>query len=170
MRRRIGARDAAVMAALGVGLQGCAAVPLAIVAGSLLEAGGSVIVKTGTEYTASGAARRTFNAPAGQVHAGVLEAFARAQIAVTRDQAATPRHRIDGLMRGRTVRVDLFALTPVLTAMSLDVKRNLFASDKATASELLALVEGVVGEVVVAAAPPATPRPEPEPRGARRTR
>ena len=168
---RIAAVCAAAVAVLGPSLQGCAAVPLAIVAGSLLEAGGSVIVKTGTEYTASGTARRTFNAPAGQVHAGVLEAFSRAQIMVVRDHAALPRHRIDGIMRGRRVRVDLLPLTPMLTAMTLDVKRNAFASDKATASELLALVEHVVGEVVVAAAPPAaTPCPEPSPRRARRAR
>ena len=139
-------------AVFGGGLAGCAAIPLAVVAGSLLEAGGGMIVKRGSEYTASGTAVRTFSVPAGQVHAAVLEAFSRAQIMVVRDQASAKRHRVAGLMQGRTVRVEILPLTPVLTAMTLEVKRNAFASDKATASELLAQVERVVNDAMVAAA------------------
>jgi hypothetical protein len=92
---------------LVIALPGCAAIPLAVVAGSLLEAGGGVLVKTGTEYSSSGTVRRTFNLPVDQVHAAVLETFRRAQIPVIRDVAGTMEHR--------KVRVDLLPLTPVLT-------------------------------------------------------
>jgi hypothetical protein len=142
-------------------VQGCAAIPLAVIAGSLLEAGGSVIVKTGTEYTASGTAVRTFTVPVDDVHAGVRAAFERVQILVVREQRTAKRHRIEGRMQGRKVRVELLPLTPTLTAMTLDVKRNAFASDKATGSELLAQVERAVNERVAAAPaePPAVAPP-----------
>jgi hypothetical protein len=153
------------MSALGtvaaaIAMQGCAALPLAVVAGSLMDAGGGVLVKTGTEYTASGMARRTFNLPDEQVHAALLETFRRAQIAVERDDASSKGRRIVGKAQGRTVRVRMVALTPVLTAMDLDVKRNLFASDKATASELLAETEQILGESTAVATlePDAPPR------------
>jgi hypothetical protein len=171
MRWRAAWRTVLAAAVFGVGLAGCAAIPLAVVAGSLLEAGGGMIVKTGTEYTASGTAVRTFNVPAGQVHAGVLEAFSRAQIMVVRDEASPKRHRVKGLMQGRSVYVDILPLTPVLTALTLDVKRNVIASDKATASELLAQVERVVNDAMVAgAAHEQRPACEPVVRAAKRRR
>jgi len=132
--------------AFAVVLQGCAAIPLAVVAGSLFDAGGGVLVKTGTEYTASGTARRTFNVSLDEVHASVLETFRRAQITVSHDEASAKRQFVTGNMQGRKVRVRLIPLTPVLTSMELDVKRNVLASDKATASELLAETEQVVTE------------------------
>jgi hypothetical protein len=163
MRRRAARRAlATTTVSLGVlAAQGCAAIPLAVIAGSLLEAGGSAIVKTGTEYTASGTALRTFAVPVEQVHAAVLEAFSRVQILVVREQTSPKRHRIEGRMQGRKVRVDLFPLTPTLTAMTLDVKRNAFASDKATASELLAQVERAVNDGLAAASAPAAAEPPP---------
>ncbi len=138
--------------ALSSGLAGCAALPLAVVAGSLMDAGGGVLVKTGTEYTASGTVRRTFNLSADQVHAAVLESFARAQIAVTHDQPSAKRDLIVATTQHRKVRVQITPLTPALTALELDVKRNFFASDKATASEILAETEQVVAERTVVAA------------------
>lgn len=148
-RRTLLAVAAALAAAIAV--SGCAALPLAAVAGPLLDVGGGALVKTGTEYTASGAAHRTFNLPSDQVHAAVLETFRRTQIALTRDEAARDGLRIVGAAQGRTVRVRVRALTPVLTAMELDVKRNLLASDEATASELLAETEQVLAERTVLA-------------------
>lgn len=152
MRGKTAWRAGVLAALLPAGFAGCAAIPLAVIAGSLLEAGGGVIVKTGTEYSASGTALRTFNLPIAQVHAAVLAAFARTQIIVVRERTTAKEQRIDGIMHGRRVRVVLQPLTPVLTSMSLDVKRNVLASDKATASELLAQVERAVNDGGAAAA------------------
>jgi hypothetical protein len=127
-------------------LQGCAAIPLAAVVGPVLEAGGGVLVKTGTEYTASGTAYRTFTLPVDDVHAGVLEAFRRTQVAVERDESSAKDEELVGLAGHRTVRVRLTPLTPSLTSMELDVKRSFFTSDKATTSELLAQTESVLAE------------------------
>jgi hypothetical protein len=57
--------------------------------------------------------------------------------------------------------VKLQPLTPVLTAMELGVKRNILASDKATASELLAQTEQILvpENPPSASEAPARPRP-----------
>jgi len=137
-------RIAVAVALVATLLHGCAAIPLAMLAAPLLDVGGGVLVKTGTEYTASGTARRTFNLPVEQVHAAVLETFHRTQVAVTRDEASGTRQHIAGKLDGRNVHVELLVLTPVLTSMEMVVKRNIFASDKATASELLAQAEQIL--------------------------
>jgi hypothetical protein len=53
---------------------------------------------------------------------------------------------ITGEAPHRSVRVKLTPLTPALTQMELRVKRNCLASDKATASELLAETERALAE------------------------
>lgn len=154
MRWRRALGRAVGIASLGIGVGGCAALPLAVVAGSLMDAGGGVIVKTGTEYTASGTVRRTFNLPVDQVHSAVLETFTRAQVVVTRDQASPKRQVIVATTQHRKVYVELLPLTPMLTTLELDVKRNVLSSDKATASELLAETEQVVAERAMLAMAP----------------
>ena len=169
--RRTMLRVAAPLTA-AVALSGCAALPLAAVAGPLLDVGGGALVKTGTEYSANGTARRTFRLPSAEVHTAVLETFRRAEIPVARDETARDGHqKIVGQAHGRTVRVRIVSLTPVLTAMELDVKRNLLASDAATASELLAETEQVIGEeTVVAVERDAAPPPARSARVSRSTR
>jgi hypothetical protein len=137
-------RMAIAVASVASALHGCAAIPLAVIAAPLLDVGGGVLVKTGTEYSARGTAYRTFSLPVEQVHAAVLETFRRAQITVTRDDASPMHDRIAGKLYRRDVHVELLPLTPVLTSMELVVKRNILASDKATASELLAQTEQIL--------------------------
>ncbi len=137
-------RAAVAIACVASVVQGCAALPLAVLAAPLLSAGGDALVKTGTEYSADGTVHRTFPLPIEQVRWGVREAFVRAQVTVTGDDYSSERDRIDGNMSHRTVNVELLSLTPVLTSMQLVVKRNALASDKATASVLLAETEKVL--------------------------
>jgi hypothetical protein len=131
-----------------VALQGCAALPLAVVGGSIASAGAGAVVKTGTEYTLTGAAHRTFTVPINAVRAGVLEAFERTGVEVTTSDAAPNEadHRITGTLQHRTLQVRLRALSPSLTAMTLSVKRNFFVRDRATSSELLEQIEQVLAE------------------------
>jgi hypothetical protein len=123
-------------------LPGCAALPFAVVGGALLQAGGGAVVKTGTEYTASGVVRRTFSIPVADVHAAVLEAFRRTEIGLAKDERSpNGQWTMVGVVEHRKVHVWLTPLTRTLTALELGVKRNLLASDKATGSELLAQTE-----------------------------
>jgi len=137
-------RLATVLAML---LQGCAAVPIAAVGSMALQAGGGALVKTGTEYSASGVAHRTFTIPLEDVHAAVLEAFCRADVSLQQDETSkSGQLAIVGEAQHRRIRVRLIPLTRGLTSMELIVKRNIFASDKATASELVAQTEQALAE------------------------
>jgi hypothetical protein len=128
--------------ALGCVLPGCAALPFAVVGGALLQAGGGAIVKSGTEYTASGVVRRTFTIPVADVHAAVLQAFRRTEIGLAKDETSPKGEwTMVGVAEHRKVHVRLTPLTRTLTALELGVKRNLLASDRATGSELLAQTE-----------------------------
>jgi hypothetical protein len=140
-------------AAAALLLQGCALLPVAAVGTFLIEAGGGALVKTGTEYTASGLAIRTFAIPAADVRAATLTTFARTQVAVVDDDVSKKGIiTVTGEAPRRKVRVRLTPLTPTLTQMELHVKRNILASDKATASELLAETERTLAENPVFAA------------------
>jgi hypothetical protein len=127
-------------------LAGCAALPLAALGGAALESGTGAVVKTGTEYTMGGTARRTFTIPQNAVRAAVLEAFDRAGVTVKDEQQKDDDQRITGELRKRTVRVRLTPLSGSLTAMTLIVKRNVFVKDRATTSELLEQIEQVLSE------------------------
>ena len=128
-------------------LQGCAALPLAALGGAMLESGAGAVVKTGTEYTTTGAAHRTFMIPMNAVRAAILEAFNRAGITLDDPgEQADDKDRIRGTMKHRTVSVRLTAFSPSLTGMTLIVKRNALVKDRATSSELLEQVEQVLAE------------------------
>jgi hypothetical protein len=128
-------------------LQGCALLPVAALGTFILEAGGGALVKTGTEYTSSGLAIRTFAIPAVDVQAATLRTFGRMQVALVKDEVSQKGQiTIRGEAPHRKVRVRLNPLTPTLTQMELQVKRNIVASDKATASELLAETERTLAE------------------------
>src|SRR5262245_44167801 len=79
---------AALGSTLAVLLYGCAAVPLAVVGGSLAQASSSAVVKTGTEYGAGGVVYRTFTIPMADVHDAVLEGFRRTGIVVAKDETS----------------------------------------------------------------------------------
>jgi hypothetical protein len=145
-RRRVVKR---VSASLGLAiaiamLQGCAAIPLAAVGGSVVASGAGAVVKTGTEYTFSGAARRTFTVPVNAVRAAVLKAFDRADVAV--EAETIDRDRIVGKLRHRTVTVELTPFSSSLTGMKLSVTRGILQKDRATSSELLEQIEQVLAE------------------------
>ncbi len=153
-RRRTGARAAVSLRAfvLGLGamlgalaLHGCAALPLAALSGAVLESGAGAVVKTGTEYTMSGAAHRTFTIPVNAVRAAVLEAFDRAGIAVEPEKSGD-EGRLRARLHHRRVSVRLTAFSESLTGMTLIVKRGVLLKDRATSSELLEQVEQVLAE------------------------
>ena len=126
-------------------LHGCAALPLAALGGAALQSGAGAVVKTGTEYTMSGSAKRTFTIPINAVRAGVLQAFERAGIVVEAQHDGDDRD-IRGRLEHRTVRVRLIAFSDSLTGMTLVVKRNVLLKDRATGSELLEQVEQALAE------------------------
>lgn len=124
-------------------LHGCAALPLAAVGGSVVASGAGAMVKTGTEYTFSGTARRTFTVPINAVRAAVLQAFEVAGVEVQPEDGDA--YHLVGKLSHRTVKVELKELSHSLTVMSLSVKQTIL-KDRATASELLEQIEQVLAE------------------------
>src|SRR3954463_264981 len=118
-------------------LHGCAALPIAALGGAMLESGAGAVVKTGTEYTTTGTARRTFMVPINAVRAAVVEAFDRAGVVIAAEEPSDDKERLEGTLKDRTVKVQLTAFSPSLTGMTLTVKRNALVKDRATSSELL---------------------------------
>jgi hypothetical protein len=143
MLRTIGVVGVAVTA---LSFQGCAALPIAALGGAILESGAGAVVKTGTEYTTTGAAHRTFMVPMNAVRAAVLEAFDRAGVTVDSEQPQDDEIRIIAKLKHRSVSVRLMAFSSSLTGMTLVVKRNPLIKDRATSSELLEQVEQVLAE------------------------
>jgi hypothetical protein len=131
------------MAVLAFSLQGCAALPLAALGGSVAASGAGAVVKTGTEYSFGGTAHRTFTVPINAVRAAVLAAFDRAGVEVVPDDGEPDQ--ILGKLEHRTVKVKLTAFSHSLTGMSLSVKEKVL-KDRATASELLEQIEQVLAE------------------------
>jgi len=131
--------------AVCIALQGCAALPIAAVGGAVVGSGAGAVVKTGTEYTMTGTARRTFSVPINAVRAAVLEAFERTGVRV-REPQLDEGDEIAGDLQERTVRIRLTAFSESLTGMTLTVKRNALVKDRATSSELLEQVEQVLAE------------------------
>jgi hypothetical protein len=127
-------------------IQGCAALPLAGMGTSALESGSGQVVKTGTEYTTGGTAHRTFTIPLTDVRSAVLQMFDRAGVQMNGDERKAGEQRLTGELNHRTVNVRLTALSASLTEMTLRVKRNALAKDRATTSELLEQVEQVLSE------------------------
>ena len=144
LRAAVIALEITVMAA---SIQSCAALPVAALGGAIVQSGAGAVVKTGTEYTTTGTARRTFMVPMSAVRAAVVEAFDRAGVTV--DSEVEPhddKARMMATLKHRTVRVQLTALSASLTGMTLVVKRNALIKDRATTSELLEQVEQVLAE------------------------
>ena len=79
-----------------VGLHGCAAIPLAAVGASVLEAGTGAVVKTGTEYTFGGSVERTFTIPKDAVWSAVLQAFDRAGVKVPTVEVSDDHEDLEG--------------------------------------------------------------------------
>jgi hypothetical protein len=127
---------------LASSLHGCAALPVAALAESIVASGAGAVVKTGTEYTFGGTAHRTLMVPISAVRAGVLEAFSRAGVEVLPHDDP---NQFVGKLQHRTVKVKLSAFSDSLTGMTLSVKQTVL-KDRATTSELLEQIEQVLAE------------------------
>ena len=144
LRAVVVALEVAGTAILG---QACAALPVAALGGAILQSGAGAVVKTGTEYTTTGAAHRTFMVPMSAVRAAVLQAFDRAGVTLdSEEQPDDDKTRMTAKLNHRSVQVKLTALSASLTGMTLVVKRNALIKDRATSSELLEQVEQVLAE------------------------
>ena len=133
MRRTITA--ALALAALNLG--GCAAVGLTAL---------GVGMSTGVSHQLGGIVYKTFAAPSAQVEKATLGALSRMQIKVLSSKREKSTRTILAKAGDRDIEVELEALTPGTTRMTVTAKKDAgLLRDSATATEVILQTEKLVG-------------------------
>jgi hypothetical protein len=156
------------LVAIVVGLNGCAALPVAALGAGLFNAGASAAMRAGTEITRGGVVYKTFTLPLDELRTAVGNTLAQMELAVVNDHVEQDGDRfIVARARDREIEVTLEPVTRTVTRVRLVVSEGHFGRDRATAAEIMAQTEKTVenraftrGERGIAASSPA--------RGARR--
>lgn len=143
----MGARAATLITLLllAVSAGGCAALALPGVA-SMAAGGAGGAVRAGTEYTLGGTVYRTFALPLDSLHAYTVETLRRLDLSIAEDDTTERGRAIHATASRRTVAIALERLSDGMTRLELVVKRGAFFRDRATASEIVAQLEGTVAE------------------------
>jgi hypothetical protein len=126
-----------VLALAALNLGGCAAVGLTAL---------GVGMSTGVSHTLSGIVYKTFAAPQAQVKKATLGAFNRMQIKVLQAKRDKSTETILAKAGDRDIEVELEALTPATTRMTVTAKKDAgLMRDGATATEVILQTEKLVG-------------------------
>lgn len=133
-----------LLAASALGVQGCAAIALAVVGSGVGVAAG-----TATGYTLDGIAYRTFAAPLERVHKATLTTFRRMDIIVVsnEEEPEAPGRKITAQAGDRKVHLELQKLTAKTTRIRVTAKHGVFFRDRATAGEIITQVEHSLDEM-----------------------
>jgi hypothetical protein len=141
VKRKVGRRvvQAAMVAMLLCGLQGCAAVAL-----TLLSAGAGVGASAGIDHTVNSVTYRTFTMGQEQLRGAIHTALRRMAILVRTDETTDEGRKIVAEATDRVVEIELERVTDKTTRMRVVVKQGLLMRDKATAGEIIARTEQAV--------------------------
>jgi len=124
-----------VCASLAMG--GCAAVGLTAL---------GVGMATGVSHTLSGIVYKTFTTPQAQVKRATLGALNRMQVKVVESKRKGSTEEIHAKAGDREIEIELEALTPATTRMSVTAKKDGgILRDGATATEVILQTERLVG-------------------------
>jgi hypothetical protein len=120
-----------------VALDGCVAVGLTAL---------GVGMATGVSHTLSGMVYKTFTTPEPQVKRAALGALNRMQVKVLDTKRNGSTERIRAKAGDRDIEIDLEALTPATTRMTVTAKKDGgILRDGATATEVILQTEKIVG-------------------------
>lgn len=126
-----------VLALAALNLGGCVAVGLTAL---------GVGMSTGVSHTLSGIVYKTFAAPHAQVKRATMGAFNRMQIKVVSSRRDKSTETILAKAGDRDIEVELEALTPATTRMTVTAKKDAgLMRDGATATEVILQTEKLVG-------------------------
>ena len=126
-----------VLALAALNLGGCAAVGLTAL---------GVGMSTGVSHTLSGIVYKTFAAPSAQVETATRGALHRMQIKVVESKREGSTRTIKAKAGDRDIEVELEALTPGTTRMTVTAKKDGgILRDGATATEVILQTEKLVG-------------------------
>jgi hypothetical protein len=125
----------ALVAALGW-LQGCAAV-------ALTAAG--VGMATAVSHTLGGIVYKTFSAPQSKVSKSTVAALGRMQITIVESKKDGNKQVIKARASDRDIELEIEALTPNTTRLSVTAVKDKLIRDSATATEIILQTEKLVG-------------------------
>ncbi len=153
MKHRLIGLLALLMAA--VMASGCAAIGL-----SLLSVGAGVGGGTGVSYTLDSIAYKTFTASDDTLRAVTLKTLKRMDMEVKENKPTDSGREIVAAAGDRTVEIEIDRLTTKTSRMRVNVKRDWFLRDRATATEIIVQTERTLENELLAAelaSPPQKP-------------
>jgi Protein of unknown function (DUF3568) len=125
--------DIVVIAGLALGLQGCAAVGLAVVG-----AGAGAGVGAGIDHTVNGIVYKTFAAPLNNVRFATLKTFDHMAMPLTADEKVDDGWKLSATAADRTIDVELERLTARTTRMRVVANEgSFFFKDASTAAAIV---------------------------------
>ncbi len=106
-----------------------------------LAVGGGAL---GVSYTLGNVAYKTVNYPLKKVDRAVVQASKRMDITIVSNFETESGREIKGATRDLDIEVELEAVTPKTTKISINAKKGMIEKDKATATELIKQTERIL--------------------------
>lgn len=123
----------AAIALVGLALQGCGSVGLA-----LFATGTGIAVGAGVDHTTSGIAYKTFTATTRDLRVATLDALRRMDLEVVQDGPKDDIHAIVAKAKERTIEIEIEALSSRTSRMRVVANEGeIFFKDAATATEII---------------------------------
>ena len=120
---------------------GCTGIELPALGAAALSAGMGNVVRSGTEYTMTGTAYRTFTLSLEDLAATVRRTLDRMDMPVTEGHADDIRLELTAEGINRTIHLTLTPISTSVTRLGIIVKQNAILRDRATASEIVTQIE-----------------------------
>jgi hypothetical protein len=125
-------------------LSGCAA------AIPILGAGAGMFADRGIDHIIESTASKTFAAPLEEVRVAMLQSCHRMELAIQSDERTDSGYAVTGKTKDRRVEIELEQVGAQFTYMQVQVKRNFFRRDRATAAALVAATDSTLAQVRLA--------------------
>lgn len=140
------------LAALGLAIQGCAAVGL-----TLFSIGAGTATGAGVGYTMDSIAYKTFTVPLPGLTSAVMMTLKRMDIPVSESKEVETGRVITARAGDRDVEIELDRLTSRTTRLRVVAKKNFFVRDRATATEIILQTDQTLTDNPQLAAVPSAP-------------
>jgi hypothetical protein len=122
-------------------LSGCA------VGLSLLGAGAGMLADRSMDHILTSTASKTFPVPLEEARTAMLHSITQMELVVDSFDRTESGYAVHGLANNRRVEIELEQLSAQVTRMRVDVKRNFFQRDRATADSIVEQTEWILSQI-----------------------
>ena len=123
-------------------LSGCATLGM-----SILGAGAGMIADRSVDHILKSTASKTFPVPLEEARAAMLYSITQMELVVGSFDRTETGYAVHGLANNRRVEIELEQLSAQVTRMRVDVKRNFFWRDRATADSIVEQTEWILSQM-----------------------